>query len=560
VRSPSQQGSAEFETIAGPLRSILGSSGRLKYLYTAVLDPDQAHVRFIIDTAPAGDADGDGRDDQAKVWELYEDADPAMIASLTSGKPTVSSEPYTDEWGTFLSAFHPILRPDGSVEGVVGLDTTVEEYAAALASIRRTGFLASIPAFIVAGIAGCTVYLSRRRADRELTRRRVAEALAIEAAESKSKFLSIISHEIRSPLTTMLGFADLLNDPAIAPDVRSQHHGIMRRSGEHILTLINDLLDHSKLEAGKMTLEAIPVSPEQVIRDAADMLRAKIESAGVALVLAGLESLPRAISSDPTRLRQVIINLLSNAAKFTSRGSITVAAAYDTPASTLSVAVTDTGIGMTIEQASRLFGSYAQADTSTARKFGGTGLGLNISKKLALAMGGDLTVNSTPDVGSTFTLRIRAELCQPPTVGAPIEAPAHTSILRGIAVLLADDSPDIRRLISHHLTKAGAHVIEVENGQQAIDRLATPEGRDVSVILMDMEMPVLDGYEATRRLRASGTRRSIIALTAHSDEQQLTRCTQAGCNAIASKPIKRDVLIQLIVTEAAGRTRGRDAA
>ena len=560
IRDPSQQDSPEFRTIADPLRKILDSNPRLKYLYTAVLDPTSNEVRFVIDTATPGDADGDGRDDQAKVWELYEDAEPAMLEALATGVPTISAEPYTDEWGTFLSAFCPIRRPDGTIEGIVGVDTSVEEYNAALAKIERVRDIATIPALLVAAIAACVVFISRRRSDREAAHRRAAESVAIAAAESKSRFLSIVSHEIRAPISTMIGYTDMLADPELSHDLRAKHIGTLRRSGEHVITLINDILDHSKLESGKMSLESIPVSPAEVIRDAADMLRAKVDAAGVALVLSGLETLPQAIASDPTRLRQIVINLLSNAAKFTSKGTITVRADYQSASTTLTVAVTDTGIGMTPEQASRLFGSYAQADASTARKYGGTGLGLNISKKLANAMGGDLTVQSTPDVGSTFTLVVHAELAQlratqhPST--QPIQAlPTPAAALQGVVVLLADDNPDSRKLVSHYLVKAGALVIEAEHGQQAIDLLATPQGRDVSVILMDMEMPIMDGYQATRTLRASGVRRSIIALTAHSDAGQLDLCRQAGCNAVASKPITRDSLIQLVTEHATARLR-----
>jgi signal transduction histidine kinase/AmiR/NasT family two-component response regulator len=389
---------------------------------------------------------------------------------------------------------------------------------------------------------------------------------AAEASQAKSAFLATMAHEIRTPMTAILGYADLLaveGDRSRAPSQRLDYIDTIKRNGEHLLALINDILDLSKIEAGKMTVERLAFRPVQIFLDVLALLSVRASARGLRLAIEYLTPIPEAIESDPTRLRQVLVNLIGNAIKFTDSGSVTLRVAYErAPVPQLSIAVVDTGIGMTAEQLDRLFQPFEQADASVARRYGGSGLGLLISRQLAQLLGGDITVQSEPGRGSTFTLRVAtgpvaAErlICPAVASSAPHEptplAPVQGLPLAGVRVLLAEDGDDNRRLIAHHLTKAGAIVRSVANGKAALDKLTLGNGAqlrlpsDVDVLVTDMEMPELDGYTLARTLRALGWPGQIIALTAHAMNGDADRCLAAGCHGYASKPIDRARLIDL---------------
>jgi len=367
------------------------------------------------------------------------------------------------------------------------------------------------------------------------------------ASRAKSDFLANMSHEIRTPMTAILGFTDLLNDPSVSEAERAGYVNTIRRNAEHLLTLINDLLDVSKIEAGKMTVERMPCSPADVIADVASMLRGQAGNKGIALDVAYLGPIPRTILSDPTRLRQIILNLAGNAVKFTSKGRVRIETSLERHGDrgALVIHVRDTGIGMTPEQMARLFQPFQQADSSMARRFGGTGLGLTISKRLAVMLGGDVSVDSRSGEGSVFTVTIDTgplegvELLDAPTEAVPVQRPpAAQGAPRLIGrILLAEDGPDNQRLIAHILRKAGADVTIVGNGRQAVEaarNVYTP----YNLILMDMQMPVQDGYSATRELRAGGYTHPIVALTAHAGPEDRAKCLGAGCDDFATKPIE----------------------
>ncbi len=425
-------------------------------------------------------------------------------------------------------------------------------------------------------LAEQAIVLQARTAELE-----VAKASAEDASRSKSEFLANMSHEIRTPMTAILGFADML---AVEAEGKSATHldwiSTIRRNGEHLLTIINDILDLSKIEAGRMTVENAEFSPGSLIADALELMDVSARAKHLRLTAEFDGPLPARVSSDPLRLRQILVNLVGNAIKFTASGSVTLRAGYHTETSTLRFSIIDTGIGLTSEQLGRLFGAFVQADTSTTRRFGGTGLGLRISKRLAEMLGGDITVASTPGQGSTFTLTVRAaELGGPkpaaaadalPLSGhAPAMQPAQPSLpLSGVRVLLAEDGEDNRRLISFHLTKAGAAVATAANGRLAIEML-TADGTDTGplanfvrfdILLTDMQMPKLDGYETARRLRAMGCTMPIVALTACAMSGDVERCLAAGCDAYASKPIDRAALISTCLRVIAARaSSGRSA-
>jgi PAS domain S-box-containing protein len=399
-----------------------------------------------------------------------------------------------------------------------------------------------------------------------------AKAAAEAASRSKSEFLANMSHEIRTPMTAILGYADLLledGDLTRAPERRVEAISTIRRNGEHLLSIINDILDLSKIEAGCMTVESVPVNPAVALREVIDLMSVRAEAKGLTLNWTCDTPVPARFNTDPTRLRQILVNLIGNAIKFTEVGGITAAVSFNPASSQLTLAVQDTGIGIPESQIGRLFTAFAQADSSTTRRFGGTGLGLNISRRFAQMLGGDITVTSTPGSGSCFSLAIAAHT-GPDTIRlTPAEfaeeyrrrgearaqavATSSHATLNGVRILLAEDGPDNVRLFSYYLRKAGAAVTTVSNGREAVQALCANgnehgpllQSPPFDLLISDMQMPDMDGYEAAALLRSKGSTLPIVALTAHAMSTDADRCTQAGCDVYGSKPIDAPRLIAL---------------
>ncbi|MCL4209966.1 MAG: PAS domain S-box protein [Phycisphaeraceae bacterium] len=405
--------------------------------------------------------------------------------------------------------------------------------------------------------------ISERKRGVEALRKAMLEAQA--ANRAKSDFLANMSHEIRTPMTAILGYADLLRSPDLAPAEHADHLQTIRRNGEHLLQILNDILDLSKIESGRMEIEHVPVDVSAVLGDVMSLMRLRATEKRLTLRLDYETPIPSAILGDPTRLRQILLNLVGNAVKFTDSGSVTVTARLDEhePGGPwLELIVADTGIGMTVEQIGRLFQPFTQGDETMTRRFGGTGLGLTICHRLALGMGGSLEVASTPNRGSTFTLRVPTGPIQNvPRVTAPADGvladsdPKPDSVCCGEQpprVLLAEDGPDNQRLIAHILRRAGCEVTIANNGREAVEAVTRCWGADrltappFDLILMDMQMPELDGYGAARELRRRGYPGRIVALTAHAMSDDRARCLAAGCDDYAPKPIDRAALIALV--------------
>ncbi len=390
---------------------------------------------------------------------------------------------------------------------------------------------------------------------------RTAMEAAKAATQSKSEFLANMSHEIRTPMTAIVGFADALLDPDQSEADRLDAVRTIQRNSEYLLSIINDILDLSKIEAGKMAIEHIPCSPCQVVAEVVSLMKVRADAKGLAFNVEYLGAVPEQIHTDPTRLRQILINLIGNAIKFTEVGGVRLIARFvNETKPMMQFDVLDTGIGMTPGQMSAVFRPFTQADTSTTRQFGGTGLGLSISKRLAEMLGGDISIlNSEVGMGTCFRVSVETgpldgvEMIDDPTdvtmlaAEKPKEANLSSDAL-DCRVLLAEDGPDNQRLIAHVLRKAGAEVTIVENGKLALDNAldAHEQGIAFDVILMDMQMPVMDGYEATALLRQKGYSGPIIALTAHAMTGDREKCIRAGCDDFATKPIDRKKLIATI--------------
>jgi len=381
-----------------------------------------------------------------------------------------------------------------------------------------------------------------------------ARNVADRASDMKSSFLATVSHEIRTPMTAILGYADLLRDAATTPAERTEFAQCVRHNGEHLLRLINDILDISKVEAGRMNIEMLEVQLTEIVDEVVQTLRGGANAKGIDLLVqhdsAEIEQL---IRTDPLRVRQILVNLIGNALKFTQRGVVTVVmrATIDDNAMFAEVEVRDTGIGISVEHIKVLFQSYEQADSSTARRFGGTGLGLAISQRLARLLDGSITVKSTLNEGSSFTFAFRAPLAASSLATPPIRDDATNQVVRldNRRVLLVDDSPDSQRLIATLLRRAGATVVVADNGRKAIEAIALGSNQhEFDVILLDMQMPELDGYATARELRASGYHGRIVALTGNAGEGDRNRCLEAGCDDYAVKPVGRAKLIAICAT------------
>ncbi|MEW6200179.1 MAG: PAS domain S-box protein [Planctomycetota bacterium] len=395
------------------------------------------------------------------------------------------------------------------------------------------------------------------------------------ANQAKSEFLANMSHEIRTPMTAIIGFAELLAEEVLCctqcagyggcelRERNCQYVETIRSNGRYLLDIINDILDLSKIESGGLQVERIPCSPLEVLHEVRGLMAARAAEKKLEFVVAVEGPVPETILCDPMRLQQILVNLVGNAVKFTPAGRVGLTLALIEPSAgaaepRLRFRVSDTGIGIDPEQTARLFVPFSQADTSTTRKYGGTGLGLAISKRLTEALGGTIAVESAPGQGSTFTVEVPTGPLEgvPRVEYKPLEAGAASAADESpppsqpvnARVLLVEDGPDNQRLLSFLLKKAGATVVTAENGQVAVELAlaARAEGHRFDLILMDMQMPVMDGYEATRRLRAAGYDGPIIALTAHTMQGDREKCLAAGCDDFTPKPIDRRALLEVI--------------
>lgn len=382
------------------------------------------------------------------------------------------------------------------------------------------------------------------------------------ATRAKSEFLANMSHEIRTPMTAILGYADLVLDDNFQGATAKASIAVIKRNGEHLLNLINDILDLAKIESGKLIVEQLPGSPRAIVEEVLALFNVSAEEKGLRLSAEFDDTVPNEVITDPTRLRQILLNLVGNAIKFTEQGGVDLRVGWDASLVAepkLVIEIHDTGIGMTAEQMADLFQAFQQADGSTSRRFGGTGLGLAISRRLAHMLGGTITVASELGSGTTFCVTVSVQpacpgICAPAcrdsseVAKCAIASGQTQHPLDGVRVLLAEDSTDNQNLVSFMLRRAGARVTTAANGQIARDLAleAVTRNEPFDVVLMDMQMPVLDGYLATAELRREGYDLPVIALTANSMPSDRQKCLDAGCDAYLTKPIDRALFLEVV--------------
>lgn len=410
------------------------------------------------------------------------------------------------------------------------------------------------PEGTITGLSVACIDVTERLRGEEALRRALAEAEVANAA--KTRFLSNMSHEIRTPLGIIQGFADVALDPSATDEERRTYLTRIKSNAQSLTKLLGEILDLAKVEAGRISLEKIRFSLVELLRDLEDGLSLQAREAALALRFEFLGPIPHFVTSDPIRVRQVIMNLTTNALKFTEQGGVRVtveALSLRDGTAQIRVDVSDTGIGIPAEQQAKLFQPFVQADSSTTRRFGGTGLGLNLSRSLARELGGDVVLaESRRQGGSLFTFTFDAGVVGPHEFAEAgsravdradvVRGPKEES-LAGMRVLLAEDSSDNQTLFSLYLKDAGVTVEIAENGKVAVEKA---RGQTFDAILMDLQMPQMDGYQATALLRLDGNRIPIVALTAYALKEERERALTSGFDEYLTKPIEAQLLMQTL--------------
>jgi len=404
--------------------------------------------------------------------------------------------------------------------------------------------------FLTFSIMMCVVRIAKRT-QKDIDRAEEAKF----ANEMKSEFLANMSHEIRTPLAAIIGYAEASLDSDQGMNDRLLGTRRILHNGNHLLGLINDILDLSKIESGKLELEHLAISPVQIAEEVFDLTKIRAEEKELICKTNYTYPLPKYIVGDPIRIKQILINLLSNAIKFTDKGHVLLNVGSSQFGNNIYFEVVDTGIGISKEKINKIFNAFSQADTSTTREYGGTGLGLTLTRDLVEKMGGKLTIDSQPGVGSRFTVTL--EIGNPDNKDLLYELDQKKSSLHEDEkskiprrllsgdVLLVEDNEDNQRLLYVFMKKFGIKTIVANNGREAIELCSN---RKFDLILMDMQMPIMDGPTTTIKLRNEGCEAPVIALTANAFKEDKDRCLSAGCNDFVTKPITRDKLYDVLST------------
>ncbi|MEO9595789.1 hybrid sensor histidine kinase/response regulator [Rhodopirellula bahusiensis] len=532
--------------------------------------------KIIVDSET--DYCGDGiiegnRESRTEIGEIFNDSSVEQIEQSFLGATTFANQPSQDRWGIWVSAYAPMFDSDGNVEALVGVDFPAENYvnSIVLARLGSMGVVSMIITLFLGAVASIGMLkagiLAQQRSSAQLEDQRDlatrAASQARQAAVIKNQFLANMSHEIRTPMHGILGTTELMTRSSLDEKQRHYMH-MIQTSATGLLTVLNDILDFSKVDSGQMTLESVPFELKDLLSQTMHAV-VNLKNEKVDLQFQPPVGVPEVIIGDPTRLRQVLINLVGNALKFTERGRVTVTVENDSQDATILdtsdskgsrivFTITDTGIGMTEQQQANIFDAFTQGDSTTTRRFGGTGLGLSISSQLVELMGGRLQVSSVPDEGSSFRFDIPLrttnglasydiEKTQPRD--ASTDSFGHCEQPREL--LLVEDGVINRTVAETMLRSRGHHVTSVSNARDAIEQLRL---HWFDLVLMDVQMPEIDGLTATQIIRndlpSPACEVPVVALTAHAMKEDRQRCLDAGMNDCLTKPYPPELLFETI--------------
>jgi signal transduction histidine kinase/CheY-like chemotaxis protein len=593
LKSQAQAGSPEHLSLLAPLVKFHKATSDIIYVYSAILDNDR--IYYILGTDYLFHVDGDALAPDP-IMTPHDTLDPTLRRALERHETTVDEEPVQEAIRSYMSAYAPFFDSHGVFVGVIGVDMWVRDFDARIGAIRRAGVAALVAVALLSLLAGFVVFrLSRsvsqaRRADR-IVQAHLADAKlqaevqaqrAEAASNAKGDFLAMMSHEIRTPMNGVLGYANMLLETPLDAQQR-EFASSVQRSGAALLVLIDDALDYSKIEAGRMTLEQIDCDLHAVCEEVRTILQPATNERGLHMTLSYDAGLPRAIKGDSTRIRQVLLNLAGNAVKFTERGAVRIEVSKVDSAHA-KICVADTGIGISAEQLQRLFQRFTQADSSTTRRYGGTGLGLAISKNLVELMGGNIGVDTRPGTGSTFWFTLPLNLDSPAVAAAPEPPAAPGLAMSGLAtpglampgppplkvaaagpatestaalgaprrrssrVLLVEDNFVNQRVALYVLAKLGAEVDVAQHGREAIEMLGKSR---YDIVLMDCQMPEMDGFEAARIIRDRTSAVldhdvPVIAMTAAAFPEDRARALASGMSDFMTKPVDRAILAGML--------------
>ncbi len=555
-------------------KSWLQANPLIADVYTFRHD-DKGQIRLIVDSETDYDHNGryEGeREQRTPIGEVYKEATDKFHRVL-HGTSEFESEVTADRWGLWVSSFTPILNAEGNVEAAVGIDYPAAAWVQAIAGARliTLGTSLVVIAILLLSVASHTVIKAevevRRRAQSRLE---VAREAALMTSAAKSEFLAVTGHQVRPPLTAIMSFADMLSDTSL-DETQTRYVAAIATAGERLMELVNSLLDFTKIEDGEIVLAREPWSPSLLVREVIEMTSAQAARKGITLHFGDRLGSPLTLLGDASRVRQILLNLMANAVKYTELGSITVQAAWSAVSESgggkLAVSVVDTGIGISPERLPQLFQMFAQSHDSSSRRPSATcGIGLAICKRLVEAMGGEIRVHSTVGVGTKFTFTIA---CPTVKAGASDAMPAERSLVKAMAplapairALVIDDDNLNRELLQLILRRQGCKVDLAANGEEGCALFA--ETRH-DVIFLDLNMPGLDGFATAKNIRAhlaSGRRVPIIAVTGLTDKGTRERCLEAGMDDYITRPVHLPALIAtldrlLVPTGGGGRVQAR---